>query len=103
MPLDDARSMFVHLSFIEQSLFGRSWLARVSANQFRRIFRANISHPRNEMNTGPEETSEENPEKKEKIERVPEGTFGGTRDRLSEAEGDEPAPDDTGDQGRGQN
>ncbi len=55
------------------------------------------------MNTGPEETSEENPEKKEKIERVPEGTFGGTRDRLSEVEGDEPAPDDTGDQGHGQN
>ncbi len=55
------------------------------------------------MNTGPEETSEENPEKKEKIERVPEGTFGGTRDRLSEAESDEPAPDDTGDKGRGQN
>jgi hypothetical protein len=57
----------------------------------------------NEMNTGPEETSEENPEKKEKIERVPEGTFGGTRDRLSDVEGDEPVPDDTGDQGHGQN
>jgi hypothetical protein len=57
--------------FIEQSLFGRSWLARVSANQFRRIFRANISHPRNEMNTGPEETSEENPEKKEKLSESP--------------------------------
>ncbi len=104
MPLDDARSMFVHLSpFIGPSLFGRSWLARVSANQSRRIFRANISQQRNEMNTGPEETSEENPEKKEKIQRVPEGTFGGTRDRLSEVEGDEPAPDDTGDQGHGQN
>jgi len=55
------------------------------------------------MNTGPEETSEENPEKKKKIERVPEGTFGSTRDRLSGVEGDEPAPDDTGDQGHGQN
>jgi hypothetical protein len=89
--------------FIGPSLFGRSWSASVSANQSRRIFRANISQQRNEMNTGPEETSEENPEKKEKIERVPEGTFGGTRDRLSDVEGDEPVPDDTGDQGHGQN
>lgn len=55
------------------------------------------------MMTEPEETSKENPEKKDKIERVPEGTFGGTRDRLSEVEGDEPVPDDVGDQGHGQN
>ena len=54
------------------------------------------------MITEPEETSKENPEK-DKIEPVPEGTFGGTRDRLSEVEGDEPVPDDTGDQGHGQN
>ncbi len=61
-----------------------------------------MSQQRNEMITEPEETSKENPEKKDKIERVPEGTFGGTRDRLSEV-GDEPVPDDTGDQGHGQN
>jgi hypothetical protein len=55
------------------------------------------------MSTESEEASEKNPEKKEKIERVSEGTFGGTRDRLSDVEGDEPVPDDTGDQGHGQN
>jgi hypothetical protein len=44
------------------------------------------------MTTEPEETSEGNPERKDKIERVPEGTFGGTRERLSEVEGDEPVP-----------
>jgi hypothetical protein len=57
----------------------------------------------NEMSTEPEEASEENPEKKDKIERVPEGTFGGTRERLSEVTDDEPVSDDTGDQGHGQN
>ena len=57
------------------------------------------------MRTEPEETetNAENLEREDKIERVPEGTFGGTRDRLSEVEGDEPVPDDTGDQGHGQN
>ena len=65
--------------------------------------REHVSTKGNEMSTEPEEASEENPEKKEKIERVPEGTFGGTRDRLSGVEGDEPAPDDRGDQGHGQN
>jgi hypothetical protein len=55
------------------------------------------------MSTEPEETSQENLERKDKIERVPEGTFGGTRERLSEVEGDEQVPDDTGDQGHGQN
>jgi len=33
------------------------------------------------MSTEPEETSEENPERKNKIERVPEGTFGGIRSK----------------------
>jgi hypothetical protein len=62
-----------------------------------------MSQQKNEMSTEPEAASEENPGKKDKIERVPEGTFSGTRDRLSEVEGDEPVPDDTGDQGHGQN
>ena len=58
------------------------------------------------MNTEPEEASEENPEQKIKIERIPEPMFPGTRERLSvvrDDEPDEPAPDDTGDQGGGQN
>jgi len=55
------------------------------------------------MSTDPEETSEENPARKDKIERVPEGTFGGTGERLSEVEGGEPVSDDRGDQGHGQN
>ena len=56
------------------------------------------------MRTEPEETetNAENLEREDKIERVPEGTFGGTRERLREVEGDEPVPDDTGDQGQGQ-
>jgi hypothetical protein len=65
--------------------------------------REHVSTKRNEMSTEPEETSQENLERKDKIERVPEGTFGGTRERLSEVEGDEQVPDDTGDQGHGQN
>jgi hypothetical protein len=52
------------------------------------------------MSTDPEETNQPDPEKQDKIERVPEGTFAGTRERLSD---DEPEPDDTGDQGHGQN
>jgi hypothetical protein len=57
------------------------------------------------MRTEPEETetNAENLEREDKIERVPEGTFGGTRERLREVEGDEPVPDDTGDQEQGQN
>jgi hypothetical protein len=59
----------------------------------------------NEMRTEPEETetNAENLEREDKIERVPEGTFGGTRERLREVEGDEPVSDDAGDQGQGQN
>ena len=55
------------------------------------------------MSPEPEETSQGNPERKDKIEQVSEGTFGGTQERLSEVEGDEPEPDDRGDQGHGQN
>ena len=55
------------------------------------------------MNIEPEETAEENPEKEIKIERIPEPMFGGTRERLSEVTDDKPAPNDTGDQGGGQN
>ena len=55
------------------------------------------------MNTEPEETAEENPEKQIEIERIPEPMFPGTRERLSVVHRDEPAPDDTGDQGGGQN
>jgi len=50
------------------------------------------------MSTEPEETSAENLEREDKIKRVPEGTFGSTREKLIEDEGDEPVPDDTGDQ-----
>jgi hypothetical protein len=56
---------------------------------------------RNLMNTEPEEASEENPEKKIEIERIPEPMFPGTRERLSVVRDDE--PDDKGDQGGGQN
>ena len=57
------------------------------------------------MSTEPEETetNAENLEREDKIERVPEGTFGGTRERLKEVKGAELEPDDTGDQGHGQN
>jgi hypothetical protein len=55
------------------------------------------------MNTEPDETADENPEKKIEIERIPEPMFPGTRERLSVVRHDEPAPDDTGDQGGGQN
>ena len=57
------------------------------------------------MSTEPEETetNAENLEREDEVGRVPEGTFGGTRERLREVEGDEPGPDDTGDQGHGQN
>jgi hypothetical protein len=34
------------------------------------------------MSTEPEETAEENTEKKIEIERIPEPMFGGTRERL---------------------
>jgi hypothetical protein len=55
------------------------------------------------MNTEPEETDEENSKKKIEIERIPEPMFGGTRERLGVVTDDEPPPDDTGDQGGGQN
>jgi hypothetical protein len=55
------------------------------------------------MNTEPEKTDEENPEKKIEIERIPEPMSPGTRERLSVVTDDEPAPDDTGNQGGGQN
>jgi hypothetical protein len=44
------------------------------------------------MNTEPEETAEENPEKQIEIERIPEPMFPGTRERLSVVHRDEPAP-----------
>jgi len=55
------------------------------------------------MSTEPEETDEENPEKKIEIERIPEPMFPGTRERLSVVTDDGPAPDDTGNQGGSQN
>jgi hypothetical protein len=55
------------------------------------------------MSTEPEEASEKSSDRKDKIEPIPEGTFGGTRERLREMEDDETVPDDTGDQGHGQN
>ena len=39
----------------------------------------------------------------EKIEVIPEGTFAGTRKKPTEVKEGEPVPDDTGDQGGGQN
>jgi hypothetical protein len=48
------------------------------------------------MSTEPEETDEENSEKKIEIERIPEPMFGGTRERLGIVPEDEQAPDDTG-------
>jgi hypothetical protein len=41
--------------------------------------------------------------KDDEIEVVPEGTFAGTRKKPVEAKEGEPVPDDTGDQGAGQN
>jgi hypothetical protein len=38
-----------------------------------------------------------------KVETIPEGTFAGTRKKNIEVEGGERVPDDTGDQGGGQN
>jgi hypothetical protein len=55
------------------------------------------------MSIDPEEADQENPDKEIEIDRVPEGTFGGTREKLGEVKGDEPVPDDRGDQGHGQN
>jgi hypothetical protein len=55
------------------------------------------------MNIEPEEPSEENPEEKIEIERIPEPMFPGTRERLGIVHHDEPAPDDSGDDGGGQN
>jgi hypothetical protein len=50
------------------------------------------------MNTEPEETTEENPEKKIEIERIPEPMFPGTRERLSVVHHDQPAPDENDEQ-----
>jgi hypothetical protein len=41
--------------------------------------------------------------KDDEIEVVPEGTFAGTRKKPVEVKEGEPVPDDTGDQGAGQN
>jgi hypothetical protein len=41
--------------------------------------------------------------KDEEVETIPEGTFGGTRKKPVEVEKGEPVPDDSGDQGGGQN
>jgi hypothetical protein len=51
----------------------------------------------------PEKKMEEDPEKKIEIERIPVPMFPGTRERLSVVPDDETAPDDTGDQGGGEN
>jgi hypothetical protein len=69
----------------------RSWREYVSTNG------------QSYMSTEPEETDAKRLEREHEVERVPEGTFGGTRERLREVEGDKPEPDDTGDQGHGQN
>jgi hypothetical protein len=55
------------------------------------------------MSSEPEDTKAENLGRKDEVEQIPEGTFGGTRERLREVEGDEPEADDTGGQGGGQN
>jgi hypothetical protein len=50
------------------------------------------------LNTEPDETAEETPEKKIEIERIPEPMFSGTRERLSVVRQDEPSADDTDEQ-----
>jgi hypothetical protein len=50
------------------------------------------------LNTEPDETAEENPEKKIEIERIPEPMFPGIRERLSVVRRDESSPDDTEEQ-----
>jgi hypothetical protein len=52
--------------------------------------REHVSTTGNDMSTEPEQTSAENLEREDQIERVPEGSFGGTRERLREIEGDGP-------------
>ena len=47
--------------------------------------------------------SERSGTEKDDTEIVPEGTFAGTRDKPAKIEGGERVPDDTGDQGGGQN
>jgi len=53
------------------------------------------------------ESKEKEPNKHQTEERevkvVPEGTFGGTVDKPIFVEGGKPIPEDTGDQGGGQN
>ena len=49
-----------------------------------------------------EESDKKNPEDVE-VKMVPEGTFGGTREKPILVEKGEPIPEDTGDEGGGQN
>jgi hypothetical protein len=55
----------------------------------------------NKEPTRPE--SDRSDSKGDEFEVVPEGTFAGTRKRPVEVKQGEPIPDDTGDQGAGQN
>jgi hypothetical protein len=56
------------------------------------------------MNTEPEkEDSDKKSEEDVEVKFVPEGTFGGTIEKPIEYKKGEPVPEDTGDQGGGQN
>ena len=56
------------------------------------------------MSKEPKRAESETPSTEdEQVEMEPEGTFAGTREKPVETKKDERAPDDTGDQGGGQN
>jgi hypothetical protein len=65
------------------------------------------AHPEKRDTKMSTESEEKEPNKEKTDERevkvVPEGTFGGTVDKPIFVEGGKPVPEDTGDQGGGQN
>jgi hypothetical protein len=75
----------------------------ISIAPFPSFARTRLETNANAMSSEPEETKAEKLERKDHVERVPEGTFGGTRERLREVKDDEAEAEDTGDQGHGQN
>lgn len=56
------------------------------------------------MSTNPKKEESDNQKTEDvEIKMVPEGTFAGTREKPILVKGGEPQPEDTGDQGGGQN
>ena len=56
------------------------------------------------MNTEPKKPASDKPASEDiEVEAIPEGTFAGTRKKPVEVKEGERVPDDTGDQGGGQN